>query len=452
MKVAILLYEGFAPAEVAGTNEVLTRLGGSKVVLVASEPGEVRADRGPLSFQARSLTELPHPDILVVPGSRRGVEAPAHDGDLIAWIQTAAGSAEWVLGVSEGVALLGAAGVLQGRDVTTHWSTRDVVRAHGARVLDDSRVVSGNLVPASGLSGGVDAALVIAAELRGQPIAEAIQLAVEWEPEPPFDSEPPAGAAERARELIASSDGDRAEHEVAIFVYEGFTSLDWVGPYDVLSRVPGLRVELVTQDGGAVTSDTGAITVTPTGSIADVPRPDIVLVPGSNYGFIQVAGEQEVLSWLRSVHDSARLTTSVCSGSVILAAAGLLEGLEATGHWLPRPTLAKWGAIPVHRRIVDEGEVVTAGGVSSGIDFALYLVQRLVDEDTARAVQVLLAYEPDPPFDSGSVEAASPATIRRAARSLLLHRHVPRGLATVSASRWVPYTYDLVAAWLKGER
>ena len=144
--------------------------------------------------------------------------------------------------------------------------------------------------------------------------------------------------------------------------------------------------------------------------------------------------------------------TSVCSGSVILAAAGLLEGLEATGHWLPRPTLAKWSAVPVHRRIVDNGKVVTAGGVSSGIDFALYLVQRLIDEDTARAIQVLLAYDPDPPFDSGSVEAASSATIRRAARSLLLNRHVPRGLATVSASRWVPYTWDLVVAWLKGDQ
>ena len=229
-----------------------------------------------------------------MPGSRRFNDTLARDERLIAWIRTAAESAEWVLGVSEGVALLGAAGVLEGHDVTTHWSVRHQVREHGARVLDEDRVVSGKLVTASGLSGGVDAALVIAAELRGQPTAEAVQLAIEWEPDPPFDSEPPAGADARARKLMASSDDGQGELEIAVFVYEGFTSLDWVGPYDVLSRAPGLRVERVSQDGRAVTSDTGAITVTPTRSIADTTRPDIVLVPGSNYGFIQVAGEQEV--------------------------------------------------------------------------------------------------------------------------------------------------------------
>jgi putative intracellular protease/amidase len=191
--------------------------------------------------------------------------------------------------------------------------------------------------------------------------------------------------------------------KIAILLYEGFTALDAIGPYEVLSRLPGAEVTFVAARAGVVTSDTGFLKVTATRGIDEVAEADIVLVPGGP-GDMDVVTHEPTLEWLRRMHEKTTWTTSVCTGSLILAAAGLLRGVRATTHWAWLDELRARGAEPVKARTVESGKIVTAAGVSSGIDMALRLVQRIAGDDLARGIQLGIEYDPDPPFDAGSPE------------------------------------------------
>ena len=195
--------------------------------------------------------------------------------------------------------------------------------------------------------------------------------------------------------------------EIAILLYDDFTALDGIGPYEVLSRIPGAEVKFVSVDGGLIRSDTGALAIATESTIADVPSPEILLVPGGP-GADAAAADARILAWLRRAHETCRWTTSVCTGSLILGAAGLLEGLDATTHWASYDRLRAHGATPVARRFVRSGKIVTAAGVSAGIDMALYLLAEDQGEDYARGVQLAIEYDPQPPFDSGSPAKAPP--------------------------------------------
>jgi putative intracellular protease/amidase len=188
---------------------------------------------------------------------------------------------------------------------------------------------------------------------------------------------------------------------VAILVYERFTALDAVGPYEVLSRLPHASLTFVAQEAGPVRSDNGILTLLVESSTDDVEAPDIVLVPGGP-GEVAARAGGPVLDWLRSVHETSTWTTSVCTGSLILAAAGLLEGKRATSHWLALEQLGRLGAVPVAERVVFDGKLVTAAGVSAGIDMALTLAARIAGDQVAQAIQLGIEYDPQPPFDAGS--------------------------------------------------
>jgi transcriptional regulator GlxA family with amidase domain len=195
----------------------------------------------------------------------------------------------------------------------------------------------------------------------------------------------------------------------AILLYDGFTALDAIGPYEVLSRLPGGGVTFVAAQAGPVRTDNGMLTVHAERSLADVPAPEIVLVPGGPGEVAERAGGP-ALDWLRAVHETSTWTTSVCTGSLILAAAGLLGGKRATGHWLAMEKLGELGAVPVSERYVIEGKLVTAAGVSAGIDMALALVAEIAGEQVAQAIQLGIEYDPQPPFDAGAPHKA-PAEI-----------------------------------------
>lgn len=197
--------------------------------------------------------------------------------------------------------------------------------------------------------------------------------------------------------------------KIAILLYEGFTALDAIGPYEVLRSVPGWEVEFVAKQRGEVRTDSGALGVTADRSIAEVADPEIVLVPGGP-GSRPLMEDEETLAWLRQVDAGTKWTTSVCTGSLVLAAAGLLEGRRATGHWAFLEPLQEHGAEPVRGRYVEDGKVITAAGVSAGIDMALYLVGREASPELAQAVQLGIEYDPRPPYDAGSPEKA-PAPI-----------------------------------------
>jgi putative intracellular protease/amidase len=197
--------------------------------------------------------------------------------------------------------------------------------------------------------------------------------------------------------------------DIVIPVYDDFTALDAVGPYEVLSRIGG-RVRFVGRQAGPVVTDNGMLTVMAEASLAEAAAADIVVVPGG-VGVRALTTDAVWLDWLRAVHATSTWTTSVCTGSLLLGAAGILEGLHATSHWLELETLRGYGAEPTGQRVVEQGKVITAAGVSAGIDMALTLAARVVGEDGAKAIQLAIEYDPQPPFDSGSVDKADPQAV-----------------------------------------
>jgi putative intracellular protease/amidase len=203
---------------------------------------------------------------------------------------------------------------------------------------------------------------------------------------------------------------------IAIVLYDRFTALDAIGPYEVLSRLPDASVAFVAAEAGPVRTDNGMLTLLAERSLAQTPEPDIVLVPGGPGEVVQRAGGA-VLDWLRQADRTSTWTTSVCTGSLILAAAGLLEGKRATSHWLALDELGRLGAQPVAERVVFDGKLVTAAGVSAGIDMALTLAASVAGETVAQAIQLGIEYDPQPPFDAGSPQKA-PAEVVELLRNL----------------------------------
>jgi transcriptional regulator GlxA family with amidase domain len=193
--------------------------------------------------------------------------------------------------------------------------------------------------------------------------------------------------------------------KTAILLYDRFTALDAIGPYEVLSRLPGASLTFVAAEPGPVRTDNGMLSVLAERSIEDVGQADIVLVPGGPGEVAARAGGQ-ALEWLRAVHETSAWTTSVCTGSLLLGAAGLLEGKRATSHWLALDELTALGAEAVSERVVFDGKIVTAAGVSAGIDMALALSARVAGEEVAQAIQLGIEYDPQPPFRAGSPETA----------------------------------------------
>ncbi|GII33276.1 DJ-1/PfpI family protein [Planotetraspora mira] len=200
---------------------------------------------------------------------------------------------------------------------------------------------------------------------------------------------------------------------VAIPLYPRFTALDAVGPYTVMAFAPGCTVTFVAAEAGPVVDDRGSLSLTATASLADVPRPEVIIVPGGP-GTAEALADADLVAWIAEAHEHTLWTTSVCSGSFLLGAAGLLKGRRATTHWGWLEHLAGFGAEPVSERVVMDGKIVTAAGVSSGIDMALTLLARLSDVTTAQAVQLAMEYDPEPPFDTGSPATAPEGLADRA--------------------------------------
>jgi putative intracellular protease/amidase len=215
---------------------------------------------------------------------------------------------------------------------------------------------------------------------------------------------------------------------IAIPLFDRFTALDAVGPYEVLSRLPGATVPFVAEEPGTIRTDTRALAVTVDTALTDMPDPDVVVVPGGP-GTRAMLEPGALHAWVRAAHATTQWTTSVCTGSLILGAAGVLEGLEATTHWNAMDELASLGVSAVDdRRVVVQGKVVTAAGVSSGIDMALWLAAQIAGDDVAKAIQLGIEYDPQPPFDSGSVAKADPEIVAFL-RELIVDRPAPDEVA-----------------------
>jgi len=200
--------------------------------------------------------------------------------------------------------------------------------------------------------------------------------------------------------------------EIAVALFEQVTALDAVGPYEVLQRLPNAEVRFVGHRKGEVRTDNGFLGLIVDCTFDEVRNPDILLIPGG-IGTRALVHDDVILDWIRNAHETSQFTTSVCTGSLLLAAAGLLEGRKATTHFSARPLLLKYGATPSNERVVQEGKIITAAGVSSGIDMALHLAEQLTDATTSKALQLMIEYDPQPPHDAGALHKVDRTVLAR---------------------------------------
>ena len=200
--------------------------------------------------------------------------------------------------------------------------------------------------------------------------------------------------------------------DLVCLLFDGITALDIVGPYEVLQRLPEAEVKFVARSAGEIRTDNKFLALVADYSLAEIKSADVLVVPGG-FATRALEGDEDLLGWIRAIDATTTWTTSVCTGSMLLAAAGLLEGKEATTHWASLARLREYGAIPTTRRVVEQGKVVTAAGVSAGIDMALTLAARIAGDEFAQAVQLGIEYDPQPPFDAGSVAKAPVAVVER---------------------------------------
>jgi putative intracellular protease/amidase len=209
---------------------------------------------------------------------------------------------------------------------------------------------------------------------------------------------------------------------IAILLYDSFTALDAIGPYEMLYRIPGAAIHLVAKTLDPIRVDSQVLVVQPTITLEDIPTPQVIVVPGGFEGTFAAMQDETLLSWLRKAHETTLYTTSVCTGALILGAAGLLEGKEATTHWYLADRLKDFGATYKPERFVEQERIITAAGVSAGLDFSLHLISKIGEnktlfpdlsaEDIAKAIQLITEYDPHPPFHSGSLGTASEETIQ----------------------------------------
>ena len=208
--------------------------------------------------------------------------------------------------------------------------------------------------------------------------------------------------------------------KVAILLYPGITALDAIGPYEVFNSLREFEIQFVWKEVGPVIADSGVLVLGATHSLAEISDCDILLVPGSGNETLTSMADREILDWLRRIHGTTRYTTSVCSGALILGAAGLLKGLPATTHWAGMPFLKKFGAIPQPQsRIVRNEKIITSAGVSAGIDLALLLVSETLGVERAKIAQLLLEYDPQPPFNEGHITKAGASVAKKAKAKII---------------------------------
>ena len=199
--------------------------------------------------------------------------------------------------------------------------------------------------------------------------------------------------------------------EITFLLFDNITALDAIGPLEVLARLPEAKVRFVGKQSGLVDSGSGGLALRADYALDQVTKTDILVVPGGG-GTRSLRYDSTVTGWIRAVHETTTWTTSVCTGSLLLGAAGLLQGLKATTHWSAMDLLAEYGAITTDERVIRQGKIITSAGVSSGIDMALTLAAELAGDTVAQSIQLGIEYDPQPPFDSGSLAKASPEVRR----------------------------------------
>ncbi|MGY1831924.1 DJ-1/PfpI family protein [Geodermatophilus sp. SYSU D01180] len=409
--LAFPVHPGVTPLDLIGPLTVLMGpgIGGMRYrTVVVGERAEPLATDTPLQLQpAATFAEVPDPWAVIVPGGAATLAA-AEDEGLLSYVRSAATGAEVVGSTGNGALVLAAAGLLPGRRAAVHWAFREPLEELGAIPAAERWRVDGRLHTAAGGTAGMDMALSLLARMRSRAVARLTQLSAEYDPQPPFGRVGPGPADDDLARTLrdpgsvpAAGPGADDERLIALVLYPGLTVLDAIGPLQVLTMLerfaPGYRPVTVWARREPVPTDVG-VPMIPDRTFEEVPHPAIVLVPGGALPTIRAMGDPLVRDYVRSAAASAELVTSVCTGSLILGAVGLLEGRDATTNWFYSGILEDLGATYHRRRWVEDGNLVMSAGVAAGIDMALHLAARLTDEATARRVQRALDYDPRPPW------------------------------------------------------
>lgn len=225
--------------------------------------------------------------------------------------------------------------------------------------------------------------------------------------------------------------------QIAIVLYPGLTALDALGPYEILKYLPGADIRFVAHEPGPITTDRGILTIGATHAFDETPAPFLLLVPGSEANTTTAMADGRLITWLQKAHSTSTWTTSVCSGALVLAAAGILEGRAATTHWAAQSTLKRFGATSMpDARIVRSEEVWTAAGVSAGLDLALELFEEIAGREAAEVAQLLIEYDPQPPFHAGHPSKASDAVREKAKAEQARRAKNPRDYVSVPTILW----------------
>jgi transcriptional regulator GlxA family with amidase domain len=410
--LAFPVYPGVTPLDLIGPLTVLGTpgIGGTRYrTVVVGERAEPLATDTPLQLVPEAtFAEVPDPWAVIVPGGGAATLGATEDEAQLSYVRSAARGAQVVGSTGNGALVLAAADLLRAERAAVHWAFREPLEELGAIPAPERWLADGRLRTAAGGTAGIDMALPLLARLRGRATARFGQLSAEYDPQPPFGRVGPDPADdELARTLRdpgsapAAGPGAGDERLIAFVLYPGLTVLDTVGPLQVLTMLqrfaPGCRCVTVWARREPVPTDVG-VAVVPDRTFAEVPHPAIVVVPGGAVPTIRAMSDPLVRGYVRSAAASAELVTSVCTGSLILGAVGLLEGRDATTNWFYSGILEDLGATYRQRRWVEDGNLVMSAGVSAGVDMALHLAARLTDEATARRVQRAIDYDPQPPW------------------------------------------------------
>ncbi len=416
--LAFVVYPGISLLELVGNGTLLAIIlaQGSllklqaryDLVVVGERIQEIPTDTPMSIFPQKTFADVQQPDALVVIGGGADTLAALENADLISYVRRAAESAEWVAATSTGSLLLAAAGLLEGRLATTHWAYADRLQAYNVRYQPaetSNWVTDGKFTTAAGVSGAIDMALGLGAQLKNQAASQFGQLFIEYDPHPPFGRLDWTGF-DQQRAMLAPlmnrrPDRQDAVQEIAFILYPGLTAFDLAGPLQVFSALqriaPEFRPIVVAEQAGPIMTDTG-MRMVPNCTFADLPHPAAFFVPGGLTPTLRAMSNPAIRQYIRAAAQDAQWIVSVCTGALLLAAVRLLQGREVTTHWAFPRYLEDLGAHYVQKRWTVNGNIVNAAGVSAGIDMALYMVSRLRDEETARRVQWLIQYDPQPPF------------------------------------------------------
>ena len=404
--IAFALYPGVTPLDLVGPLTVLRSLGPGwpfETVVVGERIEPLASDTPLRLVPAKTFGEVPTPFGVIVPGGGAATIEAMKDESLLAHVRSAAATARVVGSTGNGALVLAAAGLLEGRRAATHWAYGELLESLGANYARERWVKAGKFLTAAGGTAGIDAMLYLVSRFKGEAGARLAQLTAEYDPQPPFGRIDQSGVdGDLAALLRAQLPGGRqGERTIAVVLYPGLTALDLVGPLQVLAVLerfaPQYRTVVVGERAEAMATDL-PVRLIPDRTFADVPRPYAIVVPGGRMGTIRALSDPAIRAYVRTAAASAEVVASVCTGSLILGAVGLLDGRPATTNWFFSDVLEQFGAAYRRERWVENGKFITSAGVSAGIDGALYLVSRLTDEATTRRVQLALDYDPQPPF------------------------------------------------------